>query len=203
MTSTLQTELDPRTVDFTYRPRQMFVDGEWVNAFGQAVRDSRPGHRAGRHHGPGGPEDVDLAVRAARRAFQSGPWPALAPTSRTAADDLARRRGHHCPRRRLRAAGDHRQRQVGRGGQGRRRDVGRGDLLYCSRWATEIEGRTVPVLVPWAPGARFHTFTLREPVGVCAQIVPWNFPLVMAAFKVARAWPAATPSSSSPPSRPR
>ena len=41
--------------------------------------------------------------------------------------------------------------------------------------------------VPWAPGARFHAFTLREPVGVCAQIIPWNFPLVMAAFKVAPA----------------
>ena len=41
--------------------------------------------------------------------------------------------------------------------------------------------------VPWAPGGRFHAFTLREPVGVCAQIIPWNFPLVMAAFKVAPA----------------
>ncbi len=60
-------------------------------------------------------------------------------------------------------------------------------FLYYAGWATKIEGRTVPVSVPWAPGARFHAFTLREPVGVCAQIIPWNFPLVMAAFKVAPA----------------
>ena len=60
-------------------------------------------------------------------------------------------------------------------------------FYYYAGWATKIEGRTIPVSVPWAPGGRFHAFTLREPVGVCAQIVPWNFPLVMAAFKVAPA----------------
>ena len=60
-------------------------------------------------------------------------------------------------------------------------------FYYYAGWATKIEGRTVPVSVPWAPGGKFHAFTLREPVGVCAQITPWNFPLVMAAFKVAPA----------------
>jgi acyl-CoA reductase-like NAD-dependent aldehyde dehydrogenase len=60
-------------------------------------------------------------------------------------------------------------------------------FFYYAGWATKIEGRTIPVSVPWAPGGRFHAFTLREPVGVCAQIVPWNFPLVMAAFKLAPA----------------
>ena len=66
-------------------------------------------------------------------------------------------------------------------------------FLYYAGWATKIEGRTIPVSVPWAPGGRFHAFTLREPVGVCAQIIPWNFPLVMAAFKLAPALAAATP----------
>src|SRR5205814_297930 len=37
---------------------------------------------------------------------------------------------------------------------------------------------------PYAPGARFHAFTLREPVGVVGQIIPWNFPLLMAAWKL-------------------
>jgi phenylacetaldehyde dehydrogenase len=37
------------------------------------------------------------------------------------------------------------------------------------------------------PGANFHSYTLREPVGVCGQIIPWNFPLLMAAWKLAPA----------------
>ena len=44
------------------------------------------------------------------------------------------------------------------------------------------------------PGANFHSYTLREPVGVVGQIIPWNFPLLMAAWKLARRWPAAAPS---------
>jgi len=56
------------------------------------------------------------------------------------------------------------------------------------------------------PGANFHSYTLREPVGVVGvvgQIVPWNFPLLMAAWKIARRWPRVTPLCSRPPSRPR
>jgi aldehyde dehydrogenase (NAD+) len=52
---------------------------------------------------------------------------------------------------------------------------------YFAGWATKIEGETIPV-----PGAMFN-YTLREPVGVCGQIIPWNFPLLMAAWKLAPA----------------
>src|SRR5678816_4636739 len=51
-------------------------------------------------------------------------------------------------------------------------------------WTTKIEGNTIPISVPYAAGARFHAFTLREPVGVVGQIIPWNFPLLMAAWKL-------------------
>jgi acyl-CoA reductase-like NAD-dependent aldehyde dehydrogenase len=55
-------------------------------------------------------------------------------------------------------------------------------LRYYAGWPTKIEGETIPV------SARdVHCYTLREPVGVCAQIVPWNYPLLMAAWKVAPA----------------
>jgi acyl-CoA reductase-like NAD-dependent aldehyde dehydrogenase len=188
MTSTLQTGLDPRTVDFTSRPRQMFIDGEWVDALsGKRFETVDPATEQVITTVPhSGPEDVDRAVRAARRAFEDGPWPSLTPAER--------------------------QRMVWRIAEGitARADVfaqletldnGKSVAVakavdvtwaaevfyYYAGWATKIEGRTVPVSVPWAPGARFHAFTLREPVGVCAQIVPWNFPLVMAAFKVAPA----------------
>ncbi|HEX7824096.1 MAG TPA: aldehyde dehydrogenase family protein, partial [Mycobacterium sp.] len=188
MTTLLSTELDPRTVDFMSKPRQMYVDGQWVDALsGQRFDTVDPATEQVITTVPqSGPEDVERAVTAARRAFDSGPWRDMTPAER--------------------------QRMVWRIGEGitARADVfaeletidnGKSVAVaravdvtwaaeifyYYAGWATKIEGRTIPVSVPWAPGARFHAFTLREPVGVCAQIVPWNFPLVMAAFKVAPA----------------
>jgi len=55
---------------------------------------------------------------------------------------------------------------------------------YMAGWATKIEGNTIPISVPYAPGAKFLAYTLREPVGVVGQIIPWNFPLLMAAWKL-------------------
>lgn len=52
---------------------------------------------------------------------------------------------------------------------------------YFAGWATKIEGETIQL-----PGAMFN-YTLREPVGVCGQIIPWNFPLLMCAWKLAPA----------------
>ena len=61
-------------------------------------------------------------------------------------------------------------------------------LRYYAGWPTKIEGQTIPV------SARdVLCYTLREPVGVCAQIVPWNFPLLMAIWKVAPALAAGCP----------
>ena len=55
---------------------------------------------------------------------------------------------------------------------------------YMAGWTTKLEGNTIPISVPYAPGAQFHAFTMREPVGVVGQIIPWNFPLLMAAWKL-------------------
>jgi acyl-CoA reductase-like NAD-dependent aldehyde dehydrogenase len=55
-------------------------------------------------------------------------------------------------------------------------------LRYYAGWPTKIEGETIPV--SW-PG--MFVYTLKEPVGVCGQIIPWNFPLLMAAWKIAPA----------------
>jgi acyl-CoA reductase-like NAD-dependent aldehyde dehydrogenase len=55
-------------------------------------------------------------------------------------------------------------------------------LRYFAGWPTKIEGNVLPVSAP-----NMHVYTRREPVGVCAQIVPWNFPLLMAAWKIAPA----------------
>ncbi len=55
---------------------------------------------------------------------------------------------------------------------------------YMAGWATKIEGNTIPLSVPYTPGAKYLAYTLREPVGVAGQIIPWNFPLLMAAWKL-------------------
>jgi aldehyde dehydrogenase (NAD+) len=128
-----------------------------------------------------GPEQVDRAVAAARAAFQDGPW-ASAPAAERAklihrlsqlvaenADELAE----------LEALDNGKPVTLAK-----LVDVGStvAHLEYFSGWPTKIEGDVIPVRVPDT-----LCYTLKEPVGVCGQIVPWNFPLLMAAWKVAPA----------------
>jgi phenylacetaldehyde dehydrogenase len=56
---------------------------------------------------------------------------------------------------------------------------------YYAGWATKIEGNTISLGL--AKQGKFHAYTVREPVGVAGQIIPWNFPLLMAAWKLAPA----------------
>jgi phenylacetaldehyde dehydrogenase len=51
---------------------------------------------------------------------------------------------------------------------------------YMAGWASKIEGNTIPISMP----GKYFAYTLREPVGVVGQIIPWNFPLLMAAWKL-------------------
>ena len=57
-------------------------------------------------------------------------------------------------------------------------------LRYMAGFATKIEGRTLDVSVPYMPGARFHGYTRREAVGVVGAIVAWNFPILLACWKL-------------------
>ncbi len=188
MTATLSTDLDPRTAEFISRPQQMYVDGQWVeSASGRRFDTIDPATEQVITTVPhSGPEDVERAVRAARRAFEDGPWPAMTPAERQRmiwriAEGITARADQFAE---LESIDNGKSVVVAKAV-----DVtwAAEIFYYYAGWATKIEGRTVPVSVPWAPGSKFHAFTLREPVGVCAQITPWNFPLVMAAFKVAPA----------------
>jgi acyl-CoA reductase-like NAD-dependent aldehyde dehydrogenase len=188
MTALLSTDLDPRTLDFISAPRQMYIDGQWVDAMsGRRFDTVDPATEQVITTVPhSGAEDVERAVAAARRAFEDGPWPAMTPAERQKvlwriAEGVSARADQFA--------------QLESIDNGKSVAVAKAVdvtwaaeiFYYYAGWATKIEGRTIPVSVPWAPGGRFHAFTLREPVGVCAQITPWNFPLVMAAFKVAPA----------------
>ena len=128
-----------------------------------------------------GAEDVDRAVRAAREAFEDGRWAGIAAAERTRAMLALRRRGRGA-RRRARRARVARQRQAGRSSRSRV-DVRARRPRTCATSPAgrrKIEGETLPVAQP-----NMHCYTRKEPVGVCGQIIPWNFPLLMAAWKVA------------------
>jgi phenylacetaldehyde dehydrogenase len=60
-------------------------------------------------------------------------------------------------------------------------------LRYMAGWATKIEGSTLDATIPVPPGAQHFACTIKEPVGVVGAIVPWNFPLLMAIWKIAPA----------------
>ena len=57
-------------------------------------------------------------------------------------------------------------------------------VRYMAGWATKITGQTLDVSIPFPPGARYTAYTRKEPVGVVAAIVPWNFPLMIAVWKL-------------------
>jgi len=126
-----------------------------------------------------GPRDVDRAVRAARRAFDEGTWRwatagvrggillRAAAAIRARAEDLAQLETRNGGK----TIADARDEVLGAAAC----------FEYYAGAPARIYGETIPVS---APGL---DLTLREPVGVCAQIIPWNFPIVMAAWKLAPA----------------
>ncbi len=127
----------------------------------------------------GGPEDVERAVGAARRAFEAGPWPRTAARDRaTVLFRLAELIRAHVEELTLLEA-----RNAGKPVRDARDEVlgAAGCFEYYAGAATKVFGETIPV------AADGLDFTWRDPVGVCALIVPWNFPIQIAAWKVAPA----------------
>ncbi|KGM47849.1 aldehyde dehydrogenase family protein [Pseudooceanicola atlanticus] len=130
----------------------------------------------------GSAADVDAAVAAARTAFEAGPWRNMKPNERTKviwkfADLLEQHSETFTELETLNIGlpiGAIRMAHV----------AGSVDMLrYMAGWPTKLTGKTVPVSSP----GEWHAYTLRDPVGVVAQIVPWNGPLMMAIWKVAPA----------------
>ena len=177
--------LDRKVEDFIGAPRQLFIDGQWADAAsGKTFQTPDPatGDTLARI-AEGDAEDIDRAVRAARRAFEDGPWSRMTPSERGRiiwrigdlilehTDELAQ----------LESLDNGKPFAVAQAA-----DVPlAADLFhYMAGWATKIEGNTISISVPYMPGASFHSYTLREPLGVVGQIIPWNFPLLMAAWKL-------------------
>jgi len=170
---------------FVHSPHKLLIGGEWAEAAsGETFQTFNPATEevlAEVAHGQA--EDIDRAVRAARAAF---------------ADDSPWRRMHASDRGRLiwkisELIEEHADEfalleSLDNGkpfGVARAADVAlAADLFrYMAGWTTKIEGNTVPISALPVPG-EYHAYTLRDPVGVVGQIIPWNFPLMMAAWKL-------------------
>jgi len=167
------------TSEPTIRPGRLFIDGDWTDArSGKTFETVNPAtEEVLTSVAEADAADVDVAVAAARKALESGPWSRM----------TARERGRLV----YKLAGlidQHRDElaHLETLDNGKPiRETTNVDLPfaiatfeYYAGWADKIHGDTIPVDGPYL------NYTLREPVGVVGQIIPWNFPLLMAAWKL-------------------
>jgi phenylacetaldehyde dehydrogenase len=163
----------------------MWINGRWQAArLGETFDVYNPATgEVIAHCAAGDKSDIDLAVRSARRALESGAWPKMTPSERGRLiwklGDLLEEHAEEFAE--LETLDNGKPLAVARAG-----DVPLAvDLFrYMAGWATKIHGETFPISVPYMPGSEFFSYTSREPIGVVGQIIPWNFPLLMAAWKL-------------------
>jgi phenylacetaldehyde dehydrogenase len=183
-----QPEPSGAVASFLAKAPRLLIDGDWVESRSDEtvpVYDPATGTQIATTPDAGA-EDVDRAVAAARRALEEGAWSKMLPSQREAliwrladlidahADELAELESIDNGKTKFMAS------IIDIAGS---RDYFR----YMAGWATKIEGSTLDISVPARGDGRVSAYTLREPVGVVAQIVPWNFPLAMATWKLAPA----------------
>jgi len=166
------------------QPKKLFVGGRWVEAAsGKTFETLNPatGEVLARV-AEGGAEDIDRAVAAARSSFDRGTWRDLPPAERAKL---------------LWQVGDLIEERATEFAQLETLDNGMpiNDALlfhaplaaatfrYYAGWVTKLDGATQQISLP----GKYLSYTLREPIGVVGQIIPWNFPLLMAAWKIAPA----------------
>jgi phenylacetaldehyde dehydrogenase len=166
-------------------PKKLFIGGRWVeSASGKTFPTIDPATgEVLAQVAEGGKEDIDKAVKAARSSFESGSWRGLPPAERARA---------------LWKVGDLIEERMMEFAELDSLDSGKpinemivndvplaaATFRYYAGWVTKLAGSTGGISS--FPG-QWLTYTLREPVGVVGQIIPWNFPLMIAAWKVAPA----------------
>jgi len=180
-------DLSPSVRAFIAKPKKLYIDGKWVeSASGRTFSTIDPAsEQVICEVAEGDREDVDRAAKAASAAFYTGEWSRMLPMARESllfkwadlveanADMLAELESLDNGKLVLFA---------------KMIDVPASVQLirYYAGWATKIGGTTANVSIG-IPNTEFHAYTLRQAVGVVGQIIPWNFPLVMAALKLAPA----------------
>ena len=178
-------KLNPRTSDFVKSKtiKKMFIGGEFVEAAsGKTFATYNPAtNEILAYVSEGDKEDIDRAVAAARHAFEEGPWSSLLPQERSRLiyklADLIERDAEVFAE--LESLDNGKPISECRGF-----DVPQTieHFRYYAGWANKITGDVLPINVP-----NIHNYVRREPIGVVGQIIPWNFPLLMAAWKMGAA----------------
>ncbi|AYC32928.1 aldehyde dehydrogenase family protein [Pseudomonas cavernae] len=175
----------PQTRAFATRQLKMLIGGQWLDAASGATmsfRNPATGDVLGEVPSADA-TDVDLAVRAARQAFDDSPWSRMRPRERQnllwKLADLMERDAQQLAE--LECLNNGKSASVARV-----MDVQLAiDFFrYMAGWATKVEGTTVDVSLPLMPDDQFHGFIRREAVGVVGAIVAWNFPLLLACWKL-------------------
>jgi phenylacetaldehyde dehydrogenase len=169
---------------FLGRRHRLLIDGAWVEPLAKgdiAVIDPATEEQIATV-AAGRAADVDLAVKAARRAFEAGPWRRMSGATRAKliwrladllmenADEFAELETYD------NGKPMHDTRAVDL-------PVASELLRYFAGWATKLNGISASIGDP----GEYQAFTVREPIGVVGQIIPWNFPLIMAVMKLAPA----------------
>ena len=161
------------------RQTKLLIDGTWRDAVsGKTFETLNPATgETIAHVAEGDKADVDLAVKAARKAFETGPWKKMDARARgrlmnKLADLMEANFDELCLLETLdngKPINDSRAADV---------PLAIDCYRYYAGWADKIEGKTIPINGP------YFCYTRHEPVGVVGQIIPWNFPLLMMAWKL-------------------
>ncbi|WP_374719004.1 aldehyde dehydrogenase family protein [Parageobacillus toebii] len=180
--TTVATELSPRLVEFLKGVKKLYINGEFVDSVsGKTFQTFNPATgEVLATVSEAVAEDIDLAVKAAREAFDNGPWRKMGSAERSR---LIYKLADLMEEHQLELA------QLETLDNGKpfietsKADVPLAieHIRYYAGWATKIVGQTIPVQ------GNYFNYTLHEPVGVVGQIIPWNFPLLMAAWKLGAA----------------
>ena len=199
-TVTLDKRLSQPAKEFLHQPSRLLIDGKLVEAAsGKTFPVYNPATGAILMQvAEADSADVDRAVKAARKAFDEGAWSKISPSERgkllwKLAELLEKHSDEFAE---IESIDNGKPVAVARAA-----DVPLAiDMFrYMGGWATKINGSSIPLSFP----GEFLSYTLREPVGVAGQIIPWNFPLLMAAWKIAPALARVARWYSRLPSRPR
>ena len=174
--------------EFLSKAHGHLIDGRWVDGgTGEHIPVSGPatGQVIARV-ASGGKEEIDQAVAAARKAFETGPWATMVPVERARIlfrlADLIEQHSEQLSQLESLDTGMSRTMM---------RDIGiklaADQTRYYAGWVTKLNGEAITNSRTRGPGRDFLTYTVKEPVGVVGQIVPWNFPLGITVQKLAPA----------------
>ena len=177
---------DSSVTGFVSKTGKLLINGKWVDAAsGKTFATYNPATgEVLANVAAGDKEDINRAVKAARAAFETGPWSKISPSERgrllwKLADLLEKHTEEFAQ---LESLDNGKPLKIARVADV---PLAVDHFRYYAGWATKIEGNTISLGL--AKQGKFHAYTVREPVGVAGQIIPWNFPLLMAAWKLAPA----------------